>query len=78
MHSLIAKEQSIIDEISNLKTELHYLNIEIESLKGENPDDIGRLSEKVTECEQREADFQERIVSILDKFDDLTSSISSF
>lgn len=62
--SLEQSNSELIDEISNLKTELHDLNIEIESLKRVNPDDIERLSEKVTECEQHEAEFQERILSI--------------
>lgn len=54
----------LIDEISNLKIELHDLNGEIERLRGENPDDIKHLKEKVTEYEQREADLKERLLSI--------------
>ncbi|MDA3902859.1 MAG: hypothetical protein PF441_05335 [Desulfuromusa sp.] len=57
----------LINEISNLKTERHDLNGEIERLKGENPDDIRHLREKITEYEQREAEFKERILSISEK-----------
>lgn len=54
----------LINEISNLKVELHDLNGEIERLRGENPDDIKHLSEKITGYEQCEAEFKERVLSI--------------
>ncbi len=64
---IAALEQSnaeLIDEISSLKIELDKLNDEIEHLRGENPDDIKYLREKVTEYEQREANLKERVLSI--------------
>lgn len=64
---IAALEQSnfeLVNEISCLKDELDVLNDEIERLKGENPDDIKQLSEKVSEYEQREAEFKARILSI--------------
>ncbi|MDX2494093.1 MAG: hypothetical protein QNK27_03940 [Desulfuromusa sp.] len=54
----------LINEISNLKFELHDLNTEIERLRGENPDDVTHLKEKITEYEQRETEFKERVLSI--------------
>lgn len=50
--------------IANLKTELYDLSCEFERLRKENPDDINHLKEKITEYEHREAEFQERILSI--------------
>lgn len=54
----------LINEISNLKIELDDLNGEIERLREENPDDLKHLKEKVTEYEQRETYFKERVLSI--------------
>ena len=64
---IVALQQSnseLINEISNLKTKLNDLNGEIERPSGKNSDDINHLREKVTEYEQREAEFNERILSI--------------
>ena len=64
---IIALQQSnseLINEISDLKDDLEVLSGEIERLRGENPDDIKHLSEKVSEYEQREAEFKARILSI--------------
>ena len=64
---IVALKQSnseLINEISNLKTKLNDLNGEIERPRGKNSDDINHLREKVTEYEQREAEFKERILSI--------------
>jgi len=52
------------NEISSLQIELDDLNGEVERLRGENPDDIKYLTEKITEYEQRETEFKERILSI--------------
>ena len=54
----------LINEISNLEIELHDLNGEVERLKGENPDAIKLLREKITEFEQRETEFKDRILLI--------------
>ncbi|MCD6580542.1 MAG: hypothetical protein J7K90_01965 [Desulfuromusa sp.] len=54
----------LINEISNLEIELHNLNGEVERLRGENPEDIKLLREKITEYEQRETEFKERILLI--------------
>lgn len=64
---IAALEQSnfeLSNEILNLQNELQDLNDEIGRLKAENPDDIKHLSEKVSEYEQREAEFKARILSI--------------
>ena len=64
---IVALQQSnseLINEISNLKTKLNDLNGEIERPSGKNSADINHLREKVTEYEQREAEFNERILSI--------------
>lgn len=64
---IVALQQSnseLINEISNLKTKLNDLNGEIERPSGKNSDDINHLREKVTEYEQREVEFNERILSI--------------
>lgn len=66
--SKIAKLQhsnlELINEISTLEIELQDLNGEVERLRGENPDDIKHLREKITEYEQRETEFKERILLI--------------
>lgn len=66
--SKIAKLQQsnseLINEISNLEIELHDLNGEVERLRGGNPDVIKLLREKITEYEQRETEFKERILLI--------------
>jgi len=65
--ALNQSNSELIDEISNLKIELHDLNGEIERLRGEKPDDIKHFREKVTEYEQRETEFKERVLSISKK-----------
>ena len=65
--NIVALKQSnteLINQISKLKTDLHDLNCEIVRPRGNNPDEIKLLREKVTEYEQREAEFKERILSI--------------
>ena len=54
----------LINEISNLQLEVDDLNGEIKRLRGENPDDIKYLREKITEYEQRETEFNEHMLSI--------------
>ena len=65
--ALQQSNSELVDEISNLKDELHDLSCEIERLRGENPNDIKHLREKVTGYEQSEAEFKERILSIFEK-----------
>jgi len=57
----------LINEISNLKIERDGLNTEIHRLRGENPDEVNHLRKKVTEYEERETEFKERLLIIFEK-----------
>lgn len=65
--TLQQSNDELINEILDLKDELGALRGEIDRLKGENPDEIKHLREKITEYEQSEAEFKQRILSIFEK-----------
>lgn len=54
----------LVNKITDLQDELDYLNGELERLKVEKPNDIERLSEKLSAYEQREAELEARILAI--------------
>jgi chromosome segregation ATPase len=51
-------------EIESLQNEIQQLNRELENFREIPPDEIKHLKEKITETEQREADYKERIERI--------------
>lgn len=54
-------------EISSLKIELEELNGEIVTPGEENPDEIHHLREKIIALEQRETEFQEKLLTIFER-----------
>ncbi len=56
----------LCDEISTLKIELEDLNDKVARIREENPSDIDPLKKKLFECEQRETEYKERLVTIFE------------
>ena len=54
-------------EISSLKIELEELNGEIARFDEENPDEIHHLREKIIALDQRETEFQEKLLTIFER-----------
>jgi DNA repair exonuclease SbcCD ATPase subunit len=62
--TLEQSNSELLNEISNLETDLNDLIIQLEHHKRETPDKVEYLKKKITEHEQREAEFKENISSI--------------